>query len=186
MLLETVLVISSLFLWLTVLTNVFLTLALIRRLNRTGQSQLETGLKAGTTAPNFTAQTVQGMTKTLADYVDQAIALIFVSPTCQPCRERLPMLQKAAIEARTSGVEFVLVSDGSPEETQIWKQEVDVQFPVLVATQGQNSFFQDYQVTSTPTFCLLGPGGKVGGAGIIGLNFDEWRLLVNSRTLARL
>jgi peroxiredoxin len=126
---------------------------------------------------------LQGITKTLADYVGQAVALLFVSPTCQPCRERLPMLQKAAVEARASGVEFVLVSDGSLEETRTWHQEVDVQLPVLIATRGQNPFFQDYQITSTPTFCLLGPDGKVRGTGIIGLNFERWKLLANPRIL---
>ena len=177
---ETMLAISSLFLWLIVLANVFLTLALIRRLNRTGQSRLEIGLKAGTTAPDFTAQTLQGITKTLADYLGRAAVLIFVSPTCQPCRERLPMLQKTAAEARASEVEFVLVSGGTLEETQAWNQEVDVQLPLLVAPQGRNPFFQDYQINRTPTFCLLGADGKVHGSNIVGQNLDGWKHLTKA------
>jgi peroxiredoxin len=184
--LETLLAISSIFLWLVVLANVFLTLALIRRLNQTGGHTLgETGLKAGTTAPDFTAQTLQGITKTLADYGGQAVVLLFVSPTCQPCREILPTLQQTAAQARTNGVEFVLVSGGTLEETRTWDQEVDVQLPLLVATQGQNPFFQDYQITSTPTFCLLEPGGEIRGAGLVGPYFDGWKLLAHSRTLAK-
>lgn len=180
---ETALVVSSVVLWLVVLANVFLTLALIRRLNRTGQPVVETGLKAGTTAPDFTAQTLQGVTKTLADYMGWAVVLIFVSPSCQPCRESLPMLQKAAVGARVGGVEFVLVSGGTLEETRAWDEEVDVQLPLLVATQAQNPFFQDYHITSTPTFCLLGSDGKVHGSNIVGQNLDGWKLL--ARTNAR-
>ncbi len=182
---ETSLVISSVLLWLIVLANVFLTLALIRRFNRTGQS-VEVGLKAGTAAPDFTAQTLQGVTKTLADYQERAIVLIFVSPTCQPCRERLPMLQKTAVEARADGVEFLLVSGGALEETRAWGQEADIQLPLLVATQNQNPFFKDYQITSTPTFCLLGVDGKVHGSNIVGGNLEDWKkLLANSRTPVR-
>lgn len=177
--------ISSAFLWLVVLANVFLTLALIRRLNRTEQSVIEAGLKAGTTAPDFTAQTVQGVTKTLADYLGRAAVLIFVTPSCGPCRERLPMLQRTAAQARASGVEFVLVSGGTLEETRAWDEEVDVQLPLLVATQDQNPFFKDYQITSTPTCCLLVADGKVHSSHIVGLELEDWRTLVSAdaRTL---
>lgn len=182
--LETALVISSVFLWLIVLVNIFLSLALIRRLNRTGQSILEVGLKAGTTAPDFSAQTLQGITKTRADYLGRAIVLIFVSPTCEPCRARLPMLQKTAVEARTSAVEFVLVSGGTLEETRAWNQEVDIRLPLLVATQDQNPFFKDYQITSTPTFCLVGTEGKVLGSNIVGQNLENWKLLAKAGSRA--
>jgi len=184
-LLETVLVISSVLLWLIVLANVFLTLALIRRLNRTGSTALEGGLKAGTTAPAFTAQTLQGATRSLADYIGRAVVLIFLSPNCGPCRERLPMLQKTAVEASTDGVEFVLVSGGSLEETQSWQQEATIQLPLLVATQDQNPFFKDYEITSTPSFCLLDPDGRVRGAGIVGLVFEEWKDVTRSRSPIR-
>src|SRR5260370_28370826 len=112
----------------------------------------------------------------------RAVALIFVSPSCQPCRESLPVLQKTAVEARAGGVEFVLVSGGTLEETRTWDEEADVQLPLLIATQDQNPFFQAYQITSTPTFCLLGADGKVHGSNIAGQNLDGWKLLANSRT----
>ena len=182
---EAALVASSIVLWLVVLANVFLTLALIRRLNRTGQSTVEIGLKAGTTAPDFAAQTLQEVTKTLADYLGQAVVLIFASPTCQPCRERLPMLQKTAVEAKASGVDFVLISGGTLEDTQAWNQEATIQLPLLVATQAQNPFFQDYHITSTPTFCLLGADGKVHGSNIVGQNLEDWKLLADSRTAVK-
>ncbi|HLZ61592.1 MAG TPA: TlpA disulfide reductase family protein [Ktedonosporobacter sp.] len=184
---NTALVISSIFLWLIVLANVFLTLALIRRLNRTGQSPpLKVGLQAGATAPDFAAQTLQGVTKTLADYRGQAAVLIFASPSCQPCRESLPMLQETAVEARAGGVEFVLVSGGALEATRAWDQEAGIQIPLLVATQDQNPFFQDYQITSTPTYCLLGADGKIHGSNIVGQNLDKWKLLTDSPTPVRL
>lgn len=186
---EVALVTSSIFLWLIVLANVFLTLALIRRLNRTGTSSpMEVGLKAGTTAPDFTAQTLQGVTKTLADYVNRAVVLIFVSPTCRPCRESLPMLQKTAVEARAEGVEFVLVSGGLLEETRAWDQEADIQLPLLIATQDQNPFFKDYQIASTPTYCLLGTDGKVLASNFVGQNLEDWKRLTRaaSRTPVRL
>lgn len=92
------------------------------------------------------------------------------------------MLQKTAVEAGASGVEFVLVSGGTLEDTQTWNQEATIQLPLLVATQAQNPFFQDYHITSTPTYCLLGADGKVHGSNIVGQNLEDWKLLADART----
>lgn len=178
---ETVLIMSSVFLWLVVIANLLLTLALIRRLNSMVRPA-ETGLKTGEAAPNFIAQTLQNTTKTLADYAGQAVAFIFISTTCRPCRERVPMLQKSGSAARANGVEFVLVSGDGLEETQAWSEDMDLQLPIVVAPRSDNTFFQDYKVVSTPAFCLIGPEGNVHRASILGLEFEDWRLLTRTQT----
>jgi hypothetical protein len=98
------------------------------------------------------------------------------------------MLQKTAAEARADGVEFVLVSGGTLEATRAWDQEADIQLPLLVATQDQNPFFKDYQITNTPTYCLLGTDGKVLGSNFVGQNLEDWRRLTraDSRASVRL
>src|SRR5437899_6166907 len=98
---ETALIVSSGFLWLVVISNVLLTLALVRRLNQMGTPQTpEGGLEAGEAAPDFMAQTLGGATVTLADYAGRSVALVFLSTTCQPCRDRLPTLEKLGPQMR--------------------------------------------------------------------------------------
>src|SRR5262249_23071709 len=78
--LETALVASVLVLWLVVLCNVLLTLALVRRLNHMGTGQPSAmGLKTGALAPDFTAYTLSGATTTRADFLGRSVALVFVS-----------------------------------------------------------------------------------------------------------
>lgn len=178
---ETALLVSSVLLWLVVLGNVLLTLALVRRLNRAGTDQSsEMGLKAGEAAPDFTAQTLSGATKTLADYARRSVAFIFLSTGCRPCLERLPMLEKIGPEMRASGVELVLVSGDSLEETQALREKLDVQLPLLVAPRPENPFFEAYKVPGTPAFCLIDSEGNVSRADILSPEFREWKLLARN------
>lgn len=179
---EIALIVSSVLLWPMVVCNVLLTLALVRRLNRmgTGQSS-EMGLKAGEAAPDFTAQTLGGATKTLADYTNQAVAFIFLATGCKPCRDRLPMLEKIGPEVWASGVELVLVSGDGLEETQALREEMNLQLPLLIAPRPDNSFFDDYKVPGTPAFCLINAEGKVHRASILGPEFPEWKQLVQTK-----
>ena len=179
---ETALIVSSVLLWLVVVGNVLLTLALVRRINHTGANQSsEMGLKAGEAAPDFTAQTLSGATKTLADYARHSVALIFLSTGCRPCRERLPMLEKIGPEMRASGVELVLVSGDSLEETQALREEMGLQLPLLIAPRPENPFFEAYKVPGTPAFCLIDSEGNVSRSDILGPEFREWKLLARDK-----
>ncbi len=179
---ETALIVSSAFLWLVVIGNVLLTLALVRRLNHMGTNQSsEMGLKAGEVAPDFTAQTLSGTTKTLADYARRPVAFIFISTGCKPCLARLPMLEKIGPEMRASGVELVLISVDSLAETQALREEMDLQLPLLVAPREENPFYEAYKVPGTPAFCLIDSEGKVSRANILSPEFPEWKLLARNQ-----
>lgn len=83
---ESILIISSILLWVVVLLNLLLTLGLARRIRNAAFPVMES-LKIGQKAPDFSALTLQGKTVTLADYAGHAAAFVFVSPDCKPCRE---------------------------------------------------------------------------------------------------
>src|SRR5436190_12896618 len=120
--------VSVILLWIVVLLNLVLTLALIRRVNTKESNELqamETGPKVGEKAPPFTAVTLEGNTVTLADYVGRLVTFVFVSPNCQPCRELLPTLKTLASSAREEGTELVLICDGPMEETRGMAQQFD-------------------------------------------------------------
>lgn len=161
---ETILIVSSIFLWVVVLLNLLLTLGLARRI-RTAFPMMES-LKIGQKAPAFSIQTLQGKTITLADYADRATAFVFVSPHCQPCREELPHLRDLAPKARGFGAELVLVSDEGEETTRPFVEGTVDGLTVLIAPRDRNPLFTDYKVLGTPSFYLLDAHGKVQATGV--------------------
>jgi peroxiredoxin len=163
---ETLLVVSSILLWVVVLLNILLTLGLARRV-RVAIPVMDS-LKVGQKAPNFNVQTLQGKTITLANYADQLTAFVFISPHCKPCREELPHLRELSFKARDYGAEIVLVSDEDEESTRAFVDGTVDSLTVLVAPRDRNPLFRDYKVPGTPSFYLLDSQGKVQatGAGI--------------------
>jgi peroxiredoxin len=161
---ETILVVSSVLLWVAVLLNILLTLGLARRI-RSAFPAMES-LKIGQKAPNFSAQTLQDQTLTLADYAGRSTAVVFVSPHCKPCREELPHLRELSPKARDFGAEIVLVSDEGEETTRPFVEGAVDGLTVLVAPRDRNPLFTDYKVPGTPSFYLLDAQGKVRGTGV--------------------
>jgi len=161
---ETILIISSILLWVAVLLNLLLTLGLARRI-RSAFPRMES-LKAGQKAPGFSAQTLQGKVVTLNDYEGKATAFIFVSPDCKPCREELPGIQRVWLDARQFGTELVLVSDADEEKTRPLIDGLADGLPVLVAPREHNPFFTDYKAMGTPSYCLIDAQGRVQAAGM--------------------
>lgn len=156
---ETGLTVSVVLLWIVVLFNLVLTLALIRRANP-GPQAAQSGLKKGQAAPDFTAQTLSGERVTLADY-KHPTAFVFISSNCSPCRLLLPELEELGPQAAQSDVDLVLVSGDRLEETQDYAKEKNIHLPVLVAPRDENPFFTDYQITGTPYCCYIDEQGMI-------------------------
>jgi methylamine dehydrogenase accessory protein MauD len=182
--LQTILLISSLFLWVVVLLNLLLTLALIRRLNASAPRShtLLAGLKVGEQAPPFTVQTLDGQTKTLAAYTGRSTVFIFVAPECQPCQELLPALEKIRSQASSHGAELVLICDGNEEQTQTLVKQMQIRLPILLAPRKDHSFFKDYQVLGTPAYYVLNEQGKIEAAGHPNQYDPAWKRLLDSWT----
>lgn len=123
-------------------------------------------LKVGRQAPDFTAQTLQGETVSLARYAGRRVALVFVSPDCKPCREELPTLTRLRTRAEQLGVEIVLVSDADEDKTIGFVEGAVDGLPVLVAPRARTSFLSNYKAMGTPSYCLLDAQGKVQAAGM--------------------
>lgn len=150
---EHILLVSSVVLWILMIFNILLTLGLARRISRQlpRVPKLEF-LKPGRPAPAFTARTLEGDEITLADYAGHPVAFVFVSPHCQACREKIPVLETMRSRAKRKGVEIVLVSDSGEEETRAYVAEIETSFPVLVAPREHTSF---WQITRLPPHPLI-------------------------------
>jgi peroxiredoxin len=168
---DTILVVSSILLWVVLLLNLLLTLRLSRRL-RSLFPEMEP-LRVGQQAPDFSASSLHGKTVTLADYEGQATALIFVSPDCPPCREALPKVQDLWPSAREVGTELVLVSNADEETTRSIVDGLAADLTILVAHQENNPFFFDYKVMGTPSVCMIDAKGKVQVTGMRLFELEE-------------
>lgn len=179
---DTLLLVSSVFLWIVVLLNLVLTLALVRRVNATSNRapDLQAGPPSGAKAPDFNANTVNGEAVMLPAYAGHPTTFVFISPNCEPCRELLPALNVLAPQAREAGTALVLVSDGTREETIALVQEMELHLPVLIAPRTENTFFADYQITMTPSYCSLDKQGVVLSAGYPGPPSKPWQTLTAS------
>jgi methylamine dehydrogenase accessory protein MauD len=181
---ENLFLISTVLLWLAVLFNLVLTLALIRRFSKfLGRSDFEMppALEIGTPAPDFSAETLDGKLVTLASYARQTLAFIFVSPTCTPCIENIPTIQSIQPQAKRKGVELILVSLADQTETRAFVDKYSIKVPILVAPQGSNSFTENYKVPGTPFYCLLDKEGKVQSTGVLD---SKWKDLTQEWSVA--
>lgn len=177
---ETGLIVSAVLLWMVVLFNLLLTLAIIRRAR--GVDGATIGLQKGQAAPDFMAQTLSGEQMSLKDYT-YPVALIFISTRCGPCEQLLPEFERIGSLAARSGVDLILVSGDALEQTQNYAREHNIHLPVLVAPRDENAFFTDYRITGTPAFCYIDKQGRVQAAGIPGGKLQgEWKALSDSWT----
>jgi peroxiredoxin len=172
------LVLSSVLLWILVLCNLLLTLALIRRTN--ASSLPREGLKEGQPAPDFTTETLNGQKVTLATYAQHAVVFVFVEPTCEPCREALPGYEALGPKAVQSGVDFILVSMANAEQTRRFVNEFNIQLPILVAPRESNSFMQDYKLSTAPSYCFIDRQGKIQATGFTNLKAGKWKALADT------
>lgn len=170
---ESLLLVSSILLWLVVGVNLLLTVALIRRQRRAAKRPEL--LPVGEDAPPFEAETPEGKPVTLADFHgDDEIALVFVSPQCAPCLKKIPFFNKLHPLARRAGVRLFLVSDSDREATRTFVAEHGVTAPVLSAPRSANPFLEAYKIRGTPTYCLLDQERKVKSTGFLD---GEWHEL---------
>ena len=181
---ETVLLVSSVLLWIVLLGNVLLTLALVRNANKMtakgNPMALPEGLKEGIEAPAFQAQSLDETTVTLDDYRQKAALFVFLAPHCGACETILPSLQTMGPQMRAT--ELVLVCDGTVEQARTLAQEHTITLPLLSASRRSNPFFTDYKVHGTPTYYLVNAQGQIQATGIPHANNGQWTQLVASLT----
>lgn len=169
-----------------ILVNLLLTLRLVqwlRSLENLHKQQKESEtlpeLAVNTSAPGFTAKTLAGKWTRLSDYAGRSVVLIFVSPHCGHCRQKMPELITLDMRAQEqAGVKFVLVSDSSATETYAWvesiriEDKVEVTLPMLIAPR-PSELLKAYNPRGlTPYYCFINGQGIVQARGPLGMG--EW------------
>lgn len=181
---ERALIVSTAALWILLLLNILVTLALVRRLNAASRPNTDgqlrptdsryKGLIPGQQAPDFTAETLRGESVTLASFAGSTVAFLFVGTHCQPCRDAIPSFERTQSRAAQAGVELVLVSIDNAVQTRVFAEEVATSMRILVAPREENPFMSDYKTSITPSYCLIDQRGKVKSSGYPVIEQGEW------------
>lgn len=177
---EAVLIGNSIVMWVVLIFNLVLILAVIRRLNASGESANQNAELLNIPAPNFVAETLEGRQVTLANYANKVVAFIFFSTQCGPCLEALPDYETLGQKAAQAGVEIVLVSTGLAEATRDFVQHRPINLPIILAPAESNSFMEDYKITGTPSYCLVDAEGIIRSSGYPSKDFGDWKTLSQS------
>jgi|SRR5579875_2085848 len=160
------------FLGVVCLLNLLLLFALIRRVRGhdeqlASQSRLPPvpRLPVGSKAPDFTATTITGETRSLSDMVAGPRGLVaFLTPHCAPCRGYVRELQKYAAANPDSRSQVIVVICGPRAETAGMASELEES--VSVVTEPMLGALQEtFSVTSYPTFVVITKEGRIGARG---------------------
>src|SRR5207248_931999 len=116
------------------------------------------GLEQGTPAPSFTLPDLDGTERTLEEFLDKRLLLVFSDPTCGPCQALSPQLE--ALHSRhRDDLNVVMVSRGGIEENDAKAAEHGLTFPVLVQRSWEVS--KQYASFGTPVAYLIEPDGVI-------------------------
>lgn len=142
-------------------------------------------LEIGSEAPDFMARTLAGQPMSNQRLAGRAVAFVFLSPTCDHCRDTLPVLNEIGPLAGRAGVQVVIVTDTGPLRTRTWldtvfeEDGVRVQLPVLVAPPSRSMMAFDYNPPGVlPYFCLVGADGLIAARGTV--NGPDWTAQVET------
>jgi peroxiredoxin len=118
------------------------------------------GLKAGTSAPDFQLPDLGGRMVSLQEYRGRRVLLFFNDPQCGPCDELAPQLVRLYRERANDGLSIVVVGRGSAEENRRKAQQHGMEFPVLLQDK-KWKVSKAYDILATPAAFLIGENGLI-------------------------
>lgn len=135
--------------------------------------------RAGTAAPDFTLDLLNGSTLSLADLRGEVVVLNFWATWCVPCEEELADFQAVWDEYEEQGVTFIGISfeDDAPE-AQAMASRFGITYPLGTDTGDRIS--TAYGVTGVPETFVLDADGRVAYIHVGPANAEELRAELDS------
>ena len=118
------------------------------------------GAAADVRAPDFTLQSLDGRTVSLAQFKGDVVMINFWASWCGPCRQEMPLLDDIYKQYKDMG--FVLLGvnvEPDPGNARSWLKKTPVSYPILSDPRSQVS--QLYQVQAMPTTVIVDRQGIV-------------------------
>ena len=118
--------------------------------------------RAGFLAPDFTLQTLDGETVSLASLRGQAVLVNIWASWCAPCRAEMPAMQRVYEEYKDQGL-VVLAVNSTVQDTaasaKAFIAEFGLTFPILLDVDGAATGL--YQVHALPSSFFIGRDGII-------------------------
>lgn len=118
----------------------------------------------GKPSPKFTNfENYKGGTTSLDDLKGKYVYIDVWATWCGPCKQQIPFLKKLENEYQGKIIEFVSISTDRKNKYEAWKKMiVDRQMGGIQLYAGNNnSFSNEYQITTIPRFILVDPEGNI-------------------------
>lgn len=123
----------------------------------------QTGLKQGTTAPLFEANSLSGQAIALDDYQDQYVLLDFWGTWCGPCLKETPYL-KEAYKNLGDRVQFIGIAADDKTRLTKYIEEKNIEWPQIfipLDKRWSSQLVKKYNVYGYPAYFLINPEGKI-------------------------
>jgi thiol-disulfide isomerase/thioredoxin/starvation-inducible outer membrane lipoprotein len=115
---------------------------------------------AGKDAAPFEVKSLEGKPYSLAALKGKPVLLDFWASWCGPCRKALPDLETLNQEFKDKGLVILGVNTGEDREAaESFLKKNPLAYPAVLS--GDSGIVDAYQVTSFPTFVMIGRDGKV-------------------------
>jgi methylamine dehydrogenase accessory protein MauD len=158
---------SYLVLWVLMGLLAFVVIGLMRQIGelrlRVGEER-EVGIAVGNEAPLFQGEGLDG-TVDLKTMVGDRLLVLFVHPTCPPCKELFASLNGEPEQIEKLGVRMVLVSGGSREQNREMVEEFSLSCPLVI--QQEREIADLYGSSWTPFGFVVDKAGLVAGKGVV-------------------
>jgi len=159
--------VSYIVLWGVVLFQGAAIFLLLRQLGMmylgTAQGVARDGLPAGTEAPAFAAEGLDGRTVSLEEFRGLPLLLVFGSANCAPCKSLMPDLNVFADEMQDE-LRVLFLSRGEAEPARRFVGETNAQVPVAV--HPDESLPEEYKARVTPFAFLIDAEGVIQAKGL--------------------
>ncbi|MGB8212097.1 MAG: redoxin family protein [Anaerolineales bacterium] len=167
----TVLLVSSILLWIVLLFNLLITFRLVQMVAPDVWAKNIPRLKSGQLAPAFEIKTMEGETITLASFSGKPLMLTFISLYCSSCLLKMPDFRTLELQTRQAGMQLGVACIADSGKVLAFVNEFGLTAPVWVVAR-ENPIWKDYKVNSTPFYCLIDERSRVQAAGPLDFNLE--------------
>ncbi len=122
-------------------------------------------LPAGTKVPEFTAVTVTGESRSLADLAGSRSLVGFFSPGCPPCHDQLPEFTKFAKTIPGGAGQVLAVVSGAEKPATAFAAGLDEEASVVIEPL-KGPVAAAFSVPGMPSFYLVGADGRIEASGM--------------------
>jgi len=119
-------------------------------------------LTAGTSAPDFMLQTMDGKQFSLRDALARGpVVAAFFKVSCPVCQYTFPFLERVYKAHRGENVTIVGISQNEKKDTAAFAKEYGVTFPILLDDMKTYPVSNAYGLTNVPTVFWIAQDGEI-------------------------